>query len=117
MLGQGAGQASSQQVALRLIMRTGHENMCLILFVDLAPVVPTADAHPAGFGAGRCQSCGVSHLVRQERLREAQQHGFKKAMIPCANSPKQHQDGMEIFAAKNLSDAIKSLGFGQCTND
>ena len=48
----------------------------------------------------------------QERLREAQKHGFKKALIPLANAPKQDQGGMEIFAAKNLSEAIKSLGFG-----
>jgi len=48
----------------------------------------------------------------QERLREAQKHGFKKALIPLANAPKQDQGGMEIFAAKNLSEAVKSLGFG-----
>jgi len=33
-------------------------------------------------------------------------------LIPLANAPKQDQGGMEIFAAKNLSEAIKSLGFG-----
>jgi DNA repair protein RadA/Sms len=42
----------------------------------------------------------------QERLREAAKHGFKQAIVPFANAPKQTIDGMEVFAAKSLQEAV-----------
>ena len=44
-----------------------------------------------------------------ERLHEAVKHGFKKAIIPKANQPKQKIEGMEVIAVSRLSDAISQL--------
>ena len=44
-----------------------------------------------------------------ERLNEAVKHGFKKAIIPRSNQPKQTIEGMEIIAVSRLSDAISQL--------
>ena len=44
-----------------------------------------------------------------ERLNEAVKHGFKKAIIPKSNQPKQDIEGMEVIAVSRLSDAISQL--------
>jgi DNA repair protein RadA/Sms len=44
-----------------------------------------------------------------ERLHEAVKHGFKKAIIPRSNQPKQNIKGMEVIAVSRLSDAISQL--------
>ncbi len=44
-----------------------------------------------------------------ERLNEAVKHGFKKAIIPKSNQPKQTIDGMEVIAVSRLSDVIDQL--------
>ncbi len=45
----------------------------------------------------------------QERLREAQKHGFKRAILPSANAPKKPINDMQIIAAQRLGDAIDQL--------
>ena len=57
---------------------------------------------------------GLSGEIRpvpsgQERLREAAKHGFKKAIIPTANAPRQAIEGMEVIAVKNLSEALAAI--------
>ena len=42
----------------------------------------------------------------QERLREASKHGFKHAIIPAANAPKDGIEGLEIIPVSRLSEAI-----------
>lgn len=44
----------------------------------------------------------------QERLREAAKHGFKRAIIPFANTPKQAID-MEVTAVKHLSEVLERV--------
>ncbi len=44
----------------------------------------------------------------QERLREAVKHGFKRAIVPKANAPKNGVEGMEIIAVEQLRDALSS---------
>ena len=44
-----------------------------------------------------------------ERLNEAVKHGFKKAIIPRSNQPKQNIEGMEVITVSRLSDAISQL--------
>lgn len=44
----------------------------------------------------------------QERLREAAKHGFKRAIIPVANAPKQSEN-MEIYPVKYLQDVLKLI--------
>lgn len=45
----------------------------------------------------------------QERLQEAAKHGFKRAIIPHANAPRQAIRGFEIFAIKRLIEAFDRL--------
>lgn len=42
----------------------------------------------------------------QDRLREAQKHGFKRAIVPFANAPKGREHGIEIIPVKRLRDAL-----------
>jgi len=46
----------------------------------------------------------------QDRLREAAKLGFRRALIPKANAPKQPLDGVEIIAVERLADAVAALG-------
>jgi DNA repair protein RadA/Sms len=45
----------------------------------------------------------------QERLREAIKHGFKKAIIPFANAPREKYPGIEVTAVKNLQEALSAI--------
>ncbi|WP_353572265.1 DNA repair protein RadA [Candidatus Albibeggiatoa sp. nov. BB20] len=44
-----------------------------------------------------------------ERLREAAKHGFKRAIVPKANLPKEAIEGIEITAVTRLIDAIHAV--------
>lgn len=57
---------------------------------------------------------GLSGEVRpvasgQERLHEAAKHGFRKAIIPAANMPKEAIKGMEVIGVKKLSEALDQI--------
>jgi len=57
---------------------------------------------------------GLSGEIRpvpsgQERLREAAKHGFKRAIVPHGNAPKEGVAGIEIVAVKKLSEALEVL--------
>lgn len=57
---------------------------------------------------------GLSGEIRpvpsgQARIYEAAKHGFKKAIVPYANKPKDTVDGMEVIAVKKLSDALNVI--------
>ncbi|HNG61344.1 MAG TPA: DNA repair protein RadA, partial [Cellvibrionaceae bacterium] len=45
----------------------------------------------------------------QERLREAAKHGFKKAIVPVANAPKEPIAGLEVIGVRKLSEALEQL--------
>jgi DNA repair protein RadA/Sms len=45
----------------------------------------------------------------QERLREAAKLGFRQAVIPAANAPKQPLDGVEVHAVSRVEDAVAWL--------
>jgi DNA repair protein RadA/Sms len=45
----------------------------------------------------------------QERLREAAKHGFKRAIVPLANSPKEVIAGMDVIAVSKLSEALEAI--------
>jgi DNA repair protein RadA/Sms len=45
----------------------------------------------------------------QERLREAIKQGFKQAIVPFANAPKEKLAAMEVFAARSLTEVIDHL--------
>lgn len=44
-----------------------------------------------------------------ERLKEAAKHGFKRAIVPAGNAPKQSVDGMQVIAVKNLAEALDAI--------
>jgi DNA repair protein RadA/Sms len=45
----------------------------------------------------------------QERLREAAKHGFKRAIVPKANRPKQGVEGLEVVAVENLAELLSEF--------
>ena len=45
----------------------------------------------------------------QERLREAAKHGFKRAIIPKANSPRSPLKEMEVLAVNTLREALAAI--------
>ena len=45
----------------------------------------------------------------QERLKEAQKHGFKQAIVPKANLPKQSIKGIQVEGASTLDAALRFL--------
>ena len=42
----------------------------------------------------------------QERLQEAAKHGFRRAIVPAANAPKEAIKGMEVIAVSRLDEAL-----------
>ena len=44
-----------------------------------------------------------------ERIIEAAKHGFKKAIVPKANMPKQPVEGIEIVGVTRLSEALEAI--------
>jgi len=57
---------------------------------------------------------GLSGEIRpvpsgQERLREAAKHGFKRAIVPAGNAPRDRDLGIQIVAVKNLQQALEAL--------
>lgn len=57
---------------------------------------------------------GLSGEIRpvpsgQERIIEAAKHGFKRAIVPVANQPRQSIESMQVIAVKNLSEALAAV--------
>ncbi|RDV29345.1 DNA repair protein RadA [Alteromonas aestuariivivens] len=44
-----------------------------------------------------------------ERISEAAKHGFKKAIVPKANAPKQPIPGMQVIPVNQLNEALEAL--------
>jgi len=57
---------------------------------------------------------GLSGEIRpvqngQERLREAAKHGFKRAIVPSGNAPRQPIDGMKVIPVRKVTDVLEAL--------
>jgi len=57
---------------------------------------------------------GLSGEIRpvtsgQERINEAAKHGFKRAIVPFNNMPKDAIDGMQVIGVKKLSEALEVI--------
>ncbi len=57
---------------------------------------------------------GLSGEIRpvpsgQERIREAAKHGFKRAIVPKANAPRQAIEGMTVIAVDSLQQALEQV--------
>jgi len=46
----------------------------------------------------------------EERLREAAKHGFRRAVVPLANAPRQAIAGIEVTAVGKIAEALAALG-------
>ena len=46
----------------------------------------------------------------EERLREAAKHGFRRAVVPLANVPRQPPEGIAVNGCAKVTDAIDALG-------
>ncbi len=46
----------------------------------------------------------------EERLREAQKQGFKRAVVPRDNAPRRPVEGLEVMAVARVADALAALG-------
>jgi DNA repair protein RadA/Sms len=44
----------------------------------------------------------------EERLREAAKHGFRRAIVPAANAPRNRLAGIEVVAVKRLGEAVEA---------
>ncbi len=45
----------------------------------------------------------------QERIREAAKHGFKIAIVPEGNKPRQQASGMKVIPVRKLGDVLAAL--------
>ena len=57
---------------------------------------------------------GLSGEIRpvpsgQERIREAAKHGFKRAIVPKANAPRNKIEGMQVIAVDSLQQALEQF--------
>ena len=57
---------------------------------------------------------GLSGEIRpvangQERIQEAAKHGFKRAIVPSSNAPKEPIKGIEVIAVKSLAEALELI--------
>ena len=43
----------------------------------------------------------------QERIAEAAKHGFKRAIVPAANTPKKMPEGMQVYSVRKMADALE----------
>ena len=57
---------------------------------------------------------GLSGEIRpvpsgQERLREAAKHGFKRAIVPVGNAPRQAPEGIAVTGVRTLAEALAAM--------
>lgn len=84
---------------------------------DLAVLLAVLSSHrnqPLDQGLVVFGEVGLTGEIRpvpngQERLREALKHGFKRAIVPQANAPKQPMEGLQVIAVAHLSDALDAF--------
>ena len=85
--------------------------------VDLAvllAVLSSFRASPLPAGLVVFGEVGLAGEIRPvpggpERLRAAAKHGFKRAIVPQANVPRQPIEGLEVVAVTRLSEALDAL--------
>jgi DNA repair protein RadA/Sms len=86
------------------------------LAVALAAVSSLRD-HPLSSDMVVFGEIGLSGEIRPVqngtgRLREAAQHGFRRALVPRANAPRKAIKGIEVIPVKRVAEALKV--FAQC---
>ncbi len=109
----GGLHCGDQDVFLNLVggVRTSETSIDL---ASIAAIVSSLRALPLPKDMVVFGELGLSGEVRpvpsgQERLQEAQKHGFRKAIVPHGNRPRNALSGMEIVVVKKLSDVLEAL--------
>lgn len=90
------------------VMETGSDLAVLVAVMSSLRNL-ALDNHLIVFG-----EVGLSGEIRpvpngQDRLREAAKHGFKRAIVPKANAPKETIEGIEIVGVSWLSEALEAV--------
>ena len=80
----------------------------------LAAVMSSLRNRPLAHGLLVFGEIGLSGEVRpvpsgQERLKEAAKHGFKRAIVPKGNAPKEAPAGLQVIAVTRLEQALDAL--------
>jgi DNA repair protein RadA/Sms len=80
----------------------------------LAAVMSSLRNRPLAHGLLVFGEIGLSGEVRpvpsgQERLKEAAKHGFKRAIVPKGNAPKESPAGLQVIAVTRLEQALDAL--------
>ncbi|HGY9624520.1 DNA repair protein RadA [Pseudomonas juntendi] len=80
----------------------------------LAAVMSSLRNRPLAHGLLVFGEIGLSGEVRpvpsgQERLKEAAKHGFKRAIVPKGNAPKEAPAGLQVIAVTRLEQALDVL--------
>jgi DNA repair protein RadA/Sms len=83
----------------------------------LLAIVSSMKNHPLPTDLAVFGEVGLTGEVRpaprgQERLREAQKLGFRRAIIPKTNTPKQGIPGLEIVAVDHIAEALEAISVG-----
>ncbi|MFQ5487770.1 MAG: DNA repair protein RadA [Gammaproteobacteria bacterium] len=84
---------------------------------DLALVMAALSSlrnHPLPEGLVVFGEVGLAGEIRpvqhgQERLREAAQHGFRRALVPKANAPRRPIEGLEVIPVQGVAEAVDYL--------
>lgn len=109
----GGIQASDQDVfvnvvgGVKIVETSGDLAVLLAIVSSFKNIVLTQELIVFG-------EVGLSGEIRpvpsgQERLQEAAKHGFKKAIVPSANAPREPIRGMEVALVDTLEQAIELL--------
>jgi DNA repair protein RadA/Sms len=90
------------------VLETGSD-LALLLAVTSSLRGQSLSSDLVAFG-----EVGLSGEIRpvpngQERLKEAAKHGFKRAIVPKGNAPKQAIEGMEVVAVSRLAEALEAV--------
>lgn len=81
---------------------------------SLAAIVSSLRGVPLARDVAIFGELGLSGEVRpvpggQERIHEAQKHGFKKLIVPVGNKPRKKEAGLEVVCVAKLSDLLEAL--------
>jgi DNA repair protein RadA/Sms len=81
----------------------------------IAALDSSRNARPLGQDLVAFGEIGLTGEIRpvpygEERLREAAKHGFRRAVVPRANAPRQVPEGLEVIAVARLSEALAAFG-------
>lgn len=106
----GGLQVGDQDVFVNAVGGIRVEETSSDLALMLAVVSSFRD-RPLPVGLVCFGEIGLSGEIRpvpngQERLREAAKHGFKVAIVPEGNRPKQAISGLKVIAVKKMADAM-----------